>query len=108
LPAARSRSSLASTAGLSYRVIAVVFANAPMVLAPDEDQASAGARSEAVPLLRPRTGSSDGRLLLSTLDARRLGMRVQVDEQAVRGVDVEPGDSERGLDELRAAGATVG
>ena len=74
----------------------------------DDGQAFGGARSEAVPLLRPRTGSSDGRLLLSTLDARRLGMRVHVDEQAVRGVDVEPGDSERGLDELRAAGATVG
>jgi hypothetical protein len=35
-------------------------------------------------------------------------MRVHVDEHAVRGVDVEPGDSERGLDELRAARATVG
>jgi hypothetical protein len=35
-------------------------------------------------------------------------MRVHVDEQAVRGVDVEPGDSERLLAELRAAGATVG
>jgi hypothetical protein len=85
-----------------------VSADAHDTLARDEDQASAGARSEVVPLLRPRTGSSDGRLLLSTLDARRLGMRVHVDEQAVRGVDVEPGDSERGLDELRAAGATVG
>ena len=26
---------------------------------------------------------------------------------AIRGIDVEPGDSERALDELRAAGAEV-
>jgi hypothetical protein len=32
---------------------------------------------------------------------------VRVDERAVRGVDVEPGDSHRALDELSAAGATV-
>jgi hypothetical protein len=30
-----------------------------------------------------------------------------VDERAVRGVDVDPGDSERALGELRDAGATV-
>jgi nicotinamidase-related amidase len=44
----------------------------------------------------------------TALDALREGLRVHVDEQAVRGVDVEPGDSERALAELRAAGATVG
>ena len=44
----------------------------------------------------------------TALDAVRRGMHVHVDEQAVRGVEVEPGDSERALDELRAAGATVG
>ena len=44
----------------------------------------------------------------TALDALRAGMRVRIDEQAVRGVDVEPGDSERALDELREAGATVG
>jgi nicotinamidase/pyrazinamidase len=44
----------------------------------------------------------------TALDALRAGLRVRVDKQAVRGVDVEPGDSERALDELRAAGASVG
>jgi nicotinamidase/pyrazinamidase len=44
----------------------------------------------------------------TALDALRAVLRVHIDEQAVRGVDVEPGDSERALDELRAAGATAG
>jgi nicotinamidase/pyrazinamidase len=43
----------------------------------------------------------------TALDARRLGFGVTVDREAVRGVEVEPGDSERALDEVRAAGATV-
>jgi hypothetical protein len=37
----------------------------------------------------------------------RAAFRVCVEQRAVRGVDVEPGDSHRALDELRAAGATV-
>jgi nicotinamidase/pyrazinamidase len=40
-------------------------------------------------------------------DALREGFRVTIDRGAIRGIDVEPGDSERALDELRAAGATV-
>jgi nicotinamidase/pyrazinamidase len=43
----------------------------------------------------------------TALDAVRAGFDVNVDSSAVRGVDVQPGDSERALDELRAAGATV-
>jgi nicotinamidase/pyrazinamidase len=43
----------------------------------------------------------------TALDALRLGFSVSVDRDAVRGVEVEPGDSERALDELRAAGAAV-
>jgi nicotinamidase/pyrazinamidase len=43
----------------------------------------------------------------TALDALRLGFGVTVDREAVRGVEVESGDSERALDELRAAGATV-
>jgi nicotinamidase/pyrazinamidase len=43
----------------------------------------------------------------TALDALRAGLRVRVDERAVRGVDVEAGDSARALDELRAAGAVV-
>jgi len=43
----------------------------------------------------------------TALDALGEGFKVRVDPAGVRGVDVEPGDSERALDELRAAGATV-
>jgi nicotinamidase/pyrazinamidase len=44
----------------------------------------------------------------TALDALREGFDVNVDGAAVRGVNVQPGDDERALDELRAAGATVG
>ncbi|HXD56523.1 MAG TPA: nicotinamidase [Thermoleophilaceae bacterium] len=43
----------------------------------------------------------------TALDALREGLSVTVDTSAVRGVDVHAGDSERALDELRAAGAEV-
>jgi nicotinamidase-related amidase len=43
----------------------------------------------------------------TVLDARRLGFDVAVDADAVRAVNVEPGDGERALDEMRAAGASV-
>jgi nicotinamidase-related amidase len=43
----------------------------------------------------------------TALDALKGGFGVRVDSRAVRGVDLEPGDSERALDELRAAGAQV-
>ena len=43
----------------------------------------------------------------TALDALREGLDVTVDSEAVRGVDVHEGDSERALDELREAGATV-
>jgi nicotinamidase/pyrazinamidase len=44
----------------------------------------------------------------TALDALRKGFRVTIDPEAVRGVNVEPGDAERALDELREAGAVVG
>jgi nicotinamidase/pyrazinamidase len=40
-------------------------------------------------------------------DALREGFGVTIDRAGIRGIDVEPGDSERALDELRAAGAQV-
>jgi nicotinamidase/pyrazinamidase len=43
----------------------------------------------------------------TALDALRHGLRVTVDSSAVRGVDVQAGDSERALAEVRAAGAAV-
>jgi nicotinamidase/pyrazinamidase len=43
----------------------------------------------------------------TVLDARREGFDVTVVEDAVRGVDVEPGDSERALEEMQRAGARL-
>jgi nicotinamidase/pyrazinamidase len=43
----------------------------------------------------------------TALDAARAGFRVEVDRRGVRGVDVLPGDSERALDELVAAGVVI-
>jgi nicotinamidase/pyrazinamidase len=43
----------------------------------------------------------------TALDALRQGLEVTVESDAVRGVDVHEGDSERALEALREAGATV-
>lgn len=43
----------------------------------------------------------------TALDALRAGLTVAVDVAAIRGVDIQPGDSERALVELRAAGIVV-
>jgi nicotinamidase/pyrazinamidase len=43
----------------------------------------------------------------TALDALRQGLDVTVDSEGVRGVEVNEGDSERALDELRSAGARV-
>jgi nicotinamidase/pyrazinamidase len=42
----------------------------------------------------------------TALDARRQGLDVVLLVDAIRGVDVQPGDAARALDELRAAGAS--
>jgi len=43
----------------------------------------------------------------TALDALRAGFQVTVDATAVCGVEVEPGDSERALGEVRAAGGVM-
>ena len=43
----------------------------------------------------------------TVLDACRLGFDVTVVEDAIRGVEVKPGDSARAVEEMRAAGATL-
>ena len=43
----------------------------------------------------------------TALDALREGFSVTVDSSATRGVEVEPGDSERALEAVREAGASV-
>jgi nicotinamidase/pyrazinamidase len=43
----------------------------------------------------------------TALDALREGFQVTIDRGGIRGIDVKEGDSERALEELRDAGATV-
>ena len=43
----------------------------------------------------------------TVLDARKHGLTVTVLSDAVAGVDLQPGDSERALAEMRAAGARM-
>jgi nicotinamidase/pyrazinamidase len=43
----------------------------------------------------------------SALDALREGFRTTVDREGVRGIDVEPGDSERAVAEIEAAGGST-
>ena len=43
----------------------------------------------------------------SALDARKRGFQVVLLLDAVRGVNVEPGDSQRAIEEMRAAGVTT-
>ncbi|HZT75921.1 MAG TPA: bifunctional nicotinamidase/pyrazinamidase [Vicinamibacterales bacterium] len=43
----------------------------------------------------------------TVLDARRFGFRVTVLPDAITGIDVQPGDSARALDDMRAAGAEI-
>lgn len=43
----------------------------------------------------------------TALDARRAGFEVSVHRAATRAVELEPGDGERALAELRAAGVTI-
>jgi nicotinamidase/pyrazinamidase len=43
----------------------------------------------------------------TALDALREGFAVTVDSAASRGVEVQEGDSERALESVRAAGASV-
>jgi nicotinamidase/pyrazinamidase len=42
----------------------------------------------------------------TALDALREGFQVEIDTEAMRGVNVQPGDDERAIDEMLAAGAT--
>ncbi len=51
--------------------------------------------------------ATDYCVLNSVLDARREGFDVVVLEDAIGGVEVTPGDSERALAEMRSAGATI-
>jgi nicotinamidase/pyrazinamidase len=43
----------------------------------------------------------------TALDALREGFEVDIGTDAMRGVNVEPGDDQRAIEEMRAAGARV-
>jgi nicotinamidase/pyrazinamidase len=51
--------------------------------------------------------ATDYCVLATALEALHKGFAVSVDRAGVRGIDVKPGDSERALEELRAAGASI-
>jgi nicotinamidase/pyrazinamidase len=52
--------------------------------------------------------ATDYCVLQTVLDARKAGLEVVVLEDAVRAVNVEPGDGDRALAHMREAGAVVG
>ena len=54
-----------------------------------------------------RLGDTDYCVKNTVLDALREGFDVTVVEDAIRGVEVEPGDSERAIAEMKAAGAEL-
>jgi nicotinamidase/pyrazinamidase len=43
----------------------------------------------------------------TALDARQLGFETHLVEDGCRGVDLKPGDVDRAVDEMRAAGVKV-
>jgi nicotinamidase/pyrazinamidase len=44
----------------------------------------------------------------TVLDARRLGFETEVLSEAIRPVELQPGDGDRALDRMRESGAVVG
>ena len=94
-------------------------ANVDVVVDKGQDRAADGysafEATELSPLLREREVdqlvvvglATDYCVKNTALDALRAGLGVGIDVQAVRGVDVEPGDSQRALEELREAGAVI-
>lgn len=82
---------------------------------PDTDGYSAFESDELVQLLREQgvtavtvVGLATDYCVLNTArDALREGLMVTVDTSATRAVDVQPGDGERALEELRSLGAQV-
>jgi nicotinamidase/pyrazinamidase len=51
--------------------------------------------------------ASDYCVLETALDAVRLGYHVEVRADAIRAVDLRPGDGERAVERMRASGATI-
>ena len=74
---------------------------------PDGERLEDALRSRGVRRLVVVGLATDYCVKHSVLDARRAGFDVVVLEDAVRGVDVRPGDSRAAIEEMTAAGATV-
>jgi nicotinamidase/pyrazinamidase len=99
-------------AGLNQENVDVIVDKGKPV---DTDGYSAFDGTDLAELLRERGIDSltfvglatDYCVMNSVLDARRLGFEVAVDAGAIRAVDVNPGDGERAIEAMRAAGATV-
>jgi nicotinamidase/pyrazinamidase len=84
-------------------------------VAPDREGYSGFEDTELEPLLREHDVDTvhvvglalDYCVKATALDARRAGFGVIVHREATRAVNVEPGDDERAVEELRAAGVEV-
>jgi nicotinamidase/pyrazinamidase len=81
----------------------------------DDEGYSGFEKSDLAELLRARDVdrvavvglATDYCVRASAIDACREGFDVTVVEDAIRGVDVNPGDSDRALEEMRNAGARI-
>jgi nicotinamidase/pyrazinamidase len=81
----------------------------------DDEGYSGFEKSELADILRGRGAervavcglATDYCVRASAIDACREGFDVTVVEDAIRGVDVNPGDSERALEDMRGAGARI-
>jgi nicotinamidase/pyrazinamidase len=73
----------------------------------DETGLAAGLRDAGVERVTVVGLATDYCVRATALDALREGFAVTVDTAGTRPVDVRPGDGERALDEIRAAGGAV-
>ena len=112
------RHCVAGTPGAAFALTLRVPASAVVVskaTTPDRDAWSAFDGTTLVSQLRTQDVrrlyvgglSTDYSVKATVLDARRVGLDVRVLKDAVRAVNVQPGDGERALEEMQRSGAQV-
>lgn len=109
---------VAGTRGATFAAALAVPRDAAVVSKADNPQRDAYSAFEDTDLTAQLEASGVRRVFVgglatdycvkaTVLDARRLGFDVEVLEDAVRAVDVQPGDGERALAEMRREGADL-
>lgn len=109
---------VAGTRGATFAAALTVPRDAAVVSKADNPQRDAYSAFEDTDLTAQLEASGVRRVFVgglatdycvkaTVLDARRLGFDVEVLEDAVRAVDVQPGDGERALAEMRREGADL-